>query len=166
MFRIGQLWRDVDGYEGLYQVSIYGEVFSTRSNLILKGSPIPSGYLTVALHKNGKQHTKSIHRLVAVAHIPNHEMKPSINHIDSNRTNNCAGNLEWCTPAENTQHGVTHGNIKGCPRALTDKQADQIRSRYWYSGHRMLDLADEYEVSKTTIKNVLRGTHYPMECGS
>lgn len=164
-FRVGQTWLDVEGYEGLYQVSVYGEVLSIRTGTFLKGSPIPRGYLTVALHKNGKQVTRTVHSLVAKAHIPNPFNKPAVNHLDSDKTNNRADNLEWCTPAENTRHGVICGRIKGRSPVLTDAQVSEIRARYLRK-HRMLDLAHEYEVSHSTIKNVIRGTYYSLEIAS
>jgi hypothetical protein len=165
-FRVGQkVWRPIEEYEGFYEVSIYGEVISLRSGLFLKGSPIPGGYLTVALHRDGKQSTRTIHSLVAKAHIPNPDNKPSINHVDSDKTNNRTDNLEWCTPAENTRHGIMCGRINGAPRVLADAQAGEIRARY-SRGHRMIDLAHEYEVSLSTIKNVIRGTYYAVEKAS
>lgn len=159
MFRVGMTWRDVIGYEGLYQVSTFGEVISLRSGRFLKGSPIPSGYLTVSLYKNSAAQTYLIHRLVALAFIDNPSAKRSVNHIDCTRTNNRADNLEWCTPAENTAHGMKYGAIKGCALKLSDEDAATIREMY-ESGYRSSWLADKFSVSVTTVKNIIRGKYY------
>lgn len=161
-FRVGQkVWKDIAGYEDRYRVSSDGEIFSILSDLILKGTPSLKGYLTVALHKDGQQETRLIHRLVAEAFIENPEAKPSVNHIDSCRANNGYQNLEWCTPAENTQHGVACGFVKGAPRKLTSFQVEQARSLY-AEGFRMKWIADRLGVSTSTIKNVMRGKFYPF----
>ena len=109
-----EIWKDVKGYEGLYQVSNLGRVksFDTKDKLdrirkgrILKGYKQGGGYLQVSLYKNGK-HKKYIHRLVAQAFIPNPEHKPQVNHIDEIKTNNMVSNLEWSTSKENLNHGT------------------------------------------------------------
>lgn len=110
-----EIWRDVNGYEGLYQVSNYGRVKSLAKNgrkeLILKLSKTIWGYLDIQLYKNGRNHHERIHRLVAKAFIPNPNNLPQVNHIDLNRQNNRVDNLEWC----DVQHNYWH------TRSLTGK---------------------------------------------
>ena len=99
-----EIWRDIDGYEGLYQVSNKGRVKSLKygKERILRPGWKTGGYLFVILCKNGNQSKQRIHRLVAQAFIPNPNNKPQVNHLDENKKNNCVDNLEWATAKENT----------------------------------------------------------------
>ena len=99
-----EIWKDVKGYEGLYQVSNLGNVKSIRKNIIKKPSRLPKGYLQMRLSKNGKNKYISIHRLVAQAFIPNINNYPCVNHKDCNPQNNKVNNLEWCTYKENNSY--------------------------------------------------------------
>lgn len=83
----------IKDYEGLYEVSNEGQVFSLISNKELKPN-IVNGYCQVGLHKNGVQINKLVHRLVAEAFLENPNNLPQINHKDENRLNNCVNNLE------------------------------------------------------------------------
>ena len=90
-------WRDIEGFDGLYQVSNQGRVKSLKygKEKILKGVKSCNGYLTVGLCKDGKEVRKYIHRLVAEAFLPNPQNLPQVNHKDEDKTNNCVENLEW-----------------------------------------------------------------------
>lgn len=101
-----EIWKDIQGYEGLYQVSTLGRVKRVTTGRILKGSKDKDGYLMVRLSKNNIKSDKAIHRLVAQAFIPNPENKLEVNHIDENKTNNSLYNLEWMTRKENINHGT------------------------------------------------------------
>jgi len=104
-----EIWKDIEGYEGLYQVSNLGRVKSIITNIIMKPSYCKSNYLKVKLCKNGRQKTIQIHRLVAENFIDNIYNKPQINHIDCNKENNRVDNLEWVTAKENTAHAINNG---------------------------------------------------------
>lgn len=101
-----EVWKDIEGYKGLYQVSSWGRVKNYRSGRVLKCDKTTYGYLRVTLVNNGNIQHQLVHRLVAEAFIPNPENKPQVNHIDENKENNCVENLEWCTRSENMNHGT------------------------------------------------------------
>lgn len=114
-------WRDIKGYEGLYQVSNYGRVKSldynhTGEERILKPVRLAmksgNAYYQVHLCKDGKTNSKRVHRLVAQAFIPNPNGLPDINHKDENGLNNRVDNLEWCTHKYNCNYGTRNGRIK------------------------------------------------------
>lgn len=122
-------WRMIPDYDGLYMVSNLGRVKSLnfhqtgRENL-LKPYKSKMGYLSCTLWKNGKPKILKLHRLVAMAFIPNHENKPYINHKDENPLNNCVDNLEWCTAQYNTNYGT--GNSRRSETLTNGKTAKKI----------------------------------------
>lgn len=120
-----EIWKDVKGYEGLYQVSNLGKVKSLSRKIkeknnrlrminekILKQAIDKNGYCKVTLSKNKERLIFSVHRLVATMFIPNKNNYPCVNHIDSNRQNNNVSNLEWCTHKENTQWAIKTGRFE------------------------------------------------------
>lgn len=108
-----EIWKDIDGYDGYYQVSNMGNVRNAAKSKPLKQQKSRNGYLTVSLTKNNKITTYRVHRLVASAFIPNPGNKPSVNHIDCNPLNNKVENLEWCTAQENSNWMVKQGRARG-----------------------------------------------------
>ena len=120
-----EIWKDIKGYEGLYQVSNLGRVKHlefTRPNLLTGGvSTIKEkvlkqrltlyGYYTVLLSKNGKKRWYFVHRLVAEAFIPNPDNLPFVNHKDENKVNNISSNLEWCTARYNSNYGTRNRRL-------------------------------------------------------
>lgn len=109
-------WLPVVGYEGFYEVSSLGRVKSLNYNKtgkekIMKQVKNRNGYLQVGLCKNGKMILKSVHRLVAVAFIPNPNNYPQVNHINENKEDNRVDNLEWCTRKYNTNYGTRNERI-------------------------------------------------------
>ena len=114
-------WKDVSGFPG-YKVSDAGKLRSVERYVrhsegrqrLVKGRVISTdidkyGYLKVRLSKEGTRIKKSLHRLIAIAFIPNIDKKPTVNHIDGIKTNNRVENLEWNTYAENNQHAFDNG---------------------------------------------------------
>ena len=106
-----EVWKPVAGYEGLYEVSNFGNVKSINwrkkgcsKNLWLK--PHPNGYLQVELAKDGTRRFFTVHRLVANAFLSNPLGLPQVNHRDENKKNNCVENLEWCTASYNTKYSI------------------------------------------------------------
>lgn len=111
-------WRDVVGFEGLYQVSNLGRVkslprkvpfgvaYRITEETILKPHQMRHGYMSVGLKVHNKPKYMTVHRLVAMAFIPNPDKLPHINHKDEDKTNNCVDNLEWCTAKYNNNFGT------------------------------------------------------------
>lgn len=97
----------IAGYPAYY-ISRTGQVYSARSTRLLKDCDC-AGYRQVGLSANGHSKSVKVHRLVALAFIPNPQNKPDVNHKDGNKANNCLSNLEWCTEKENVQHAVRMG---------------------------------------------------------
>lgn len=101
-----EIWKDVAGYEGLYQVSNFGRVKNIITNLFMKQSVSKNGYLLVNLSKDGKQKVHTVHRLVIIAHIGKIKDKPFVNHKNGDKRDNRLKNLEWCTKSENAKHSL------------------------------------------------------------
>ena len=136
-FTMEEIWKDIEGYENLYQVSNMGRVKSMgngNSNkskeMIMKQTKNRKGYHMIRLCKEGVGKGFSVHRLVAQAFIPNPNNLPQVNHIDEEKTNNIVDNLEWCTAEYNVKYGTRTDK--------TSKQILQITSenkvvRFWKS---------------------------------
>ena len=112
---MSEIWKDVLGYEGFYQVSNLGRVKSLdkhdRCGRFKEGKikvigDNGNGYCVVNLKVDGKQQMKTVHRLVATAFIPNPNNLSEINHIDGNKKNNTISNLEWCDRSKNVKHAI------------------------------------------------------------
>ena len=122
-----ETWKDVVGYEGLYEVSNKGNVYSVermdalgreQGGLVLKPKYNNRGYLMVSLYKNGKLKNRTVHRIVAEAFIPNPKGFLEINHKDENKSNNEIFNLEWCTREHNVKYGTSIERISKKVRAV------------------------------------------------
>ncbi len=106
--------KDIKGYEGLYAITSDGKVWSYRKNRYLNLVLCGKGYLQAHLWKNGNRKPCLIHRLVAETFIPNPDNLPQVNHRDEDKTNNCVGNLEWCSAKYNMNYG-TRQDENGTP---------------------------------------------------
>jgi hypothetical protein len=165
-----EIWKSIEGFEGLYEVSNLGNVRSlprTVKNRYFPGknrslTSQKTGYKAVTLTGKGKRITDYVHRLVAKAFIANPENKPAINHIDSDRTNNNVMNLEWCTFQENIDHAAKVGSFNNVgehhPQSiLTEKDVKEIRNRYKKHCRKNGSgaLSKEYGVSVSNIMDVI-----------
>lgn len=103
-----EIWKDIPGYEGLYQVNQWGDIFSFYTNKKIKYSLFKDGYKHYVLRKNKKQHKMTAHRAVALAFIPNPNNYPIVNHKDENPSNCYIDNLEWCTYQYNSTYNDVH----------------------------------------------------------
>lgn len=133
---VGEIWRWIRGYEGLYQVSNLGHVksFQNGKEYMLKPKRCKKGYMDVTLCKNGKHKTFRLNRLVALAFVDNPENKPEVDHINTDKTNNRADNLCWVTRVENTARAIANGLYKSgadCSWAkFTEDDVRYIRKVY------------------------------------
>lgn len=144
-----EIWKDVVGYEGLYKVSNLGRIMRTNNGIIKNQRLNPNRYWVVDLYKNKQQKTKSVHRLVAEAFIPNPDNKPCVNHIKPvthNCCDNTVENLEWCTFKENTRHAWKIGRIN---KNIKSKKIIQ----YDLSGNFLKEWESEQEASRKTGTN-------------
>lgn len=105
-------WKDINQWEGLYEVSTSGKVRNIKTGRILVGDTNSCGYKRVGLYNKSRRQRFFVHRLVAQAFIPNPNNKPQVNHIDGNKENNRVDNLEWVNQSENEIHAIKN-NLKG-----------------------------------------------------
>lgn len=132
-------WRDIPGYEGLYQVSNLGRVRSLDRTIIRGGIPRKingtnikqadnrSGYMTVDLHKNGMVRRYYVHRIVASVFVDNPCNKSVVDHIDHDRGNNRYDNLRWVTQCENLEHSKPNQ-----PKTHASWKTPKSKNKYIY----------------------------------
>lgn len=132
-----EIWKDIAGYEGLYQVSNIGNVKSLERleiNSLGRKRTVKSKimnqnkngrYARIQLSKGNVRKKFSVHRLVAIAFLDKEEGKDYVNHIDGNKHNNKSTNLEWVTPKENAEHALENGYYK-CLKPLKLIKDDEI----------------------------------------
>jgi hypothetical protein len=107
-----EVWKDVAGYAGIYQISSLGRLKNIRRHRMMNPSINGSGYVVASLSKDGKCSMVRVHRLVAKAFLPQkHSDLRLVNHKDGNKTNNVVHNLEWVTPKINSVHALETGLI-------------------------------------------------------
>ena len=127
-----EIWKDIEGYEGLYQVSNYGNVRSLNYAKAGKVKELKQGnwrgYKNVDLWKNGKGKSFKVHRLVAQAFIENPNEYLCVNHKDENKQNNHVSNLEWCTHKYNSNYGTGRERVAKTltGRKLSEEQKQKI----------------------------------------
>ena len=111
-------FKDILGYEGLYQINNIGTVISVRNDREIKPFKTIQGYIRIELNNNGIAKKHNVHRLLATAFIENPLKKPYINHKNSIRDDNRIDNLEWCTHKENMQHAASLNRFPGGTKNL------------------------------------------------
>jgi len=156
-------WKEVKGYEGLYQISDKGNIYSITKNRLMKPGKCGNGYLKVVLCKSKHDHKNMmIHRLVAEAFLPNPEGKRTVNHKDGNKLNNSVSNLEWNTYSENLKHAYANNlnywnEKKGHPKRpvlMIDKETGKTMRRFESIGEAVRHFGDN---NQSHIIDVCRG---------
>lgn len=157
-------WRDIQGYEGIYQISRCGQVrriakgSGAKPGLILKTFDNGRGYRYISLYKNGKTRNFSQHSLMAKAFIPNPENKPQVNHINGRKSDNRLENLEWVTLSEQMIHaygtGLAPSGEYNHMSKLTEYEVGVIR-RLWMAGVPRPVIASCFGISKSQVHRIV-----------
>lgn len=162
-----EIWKNIEGYEGYYQISSTGKIKSLKYHdlkrkipKIIKWRITNKGYAQIILSVNNIQKRYSIHRLVALHFIPNPNNYPCVNHKDENPLNNNITNLEWCTYSYNTNYGNCISKIKeksvgkkGSIPVIQKSLNGEFIAEYWSVG----EASRVTGISHTTINDCCRG---------
>ena len=144
-----EIWKDIEGYEKLYQISNLGRVKSLSrekrcgsvyyitKEKVLRTTTNKKGYLKISLHKDKVIKTYYIHRLVAETFIPNLDNLPQVNHKDENKSNNCVNNLEWCTNEYNHRYGTINKRISNSNKGKVIKNETRVKISNKNKGKKM-----------------------------
>lgn len=160
-----EIWKDIKGFEGLYQVSNLGNVKSLEFNnrttnhqkreKLLKSFGNKLGYQRVVLYKNKTKKQILVHRLVAEVFIPNPNNLPQVNHKDENPANNCIDNLEWCSHKYNCNYGNFKEKVsKGIKKSVIQFTKDFQYLRTWEG---MIDVERQLGISCSLISMCCKG---------
>ena len=146
-----------------YAATVDGRIYSLHSKKFLSDNKKLGDYKAVTLCEDGKRKEETIHRLIALAFIPNPENKPAVNHKDGNKLNNCVNNLEWCTYQENVQHAMDAGlrriEVINEYRSIPDEIAMQI-CILLEQGSRNKDICEMFDVGQTIVSGIKSGKFY------
>ena len=169
-------WKDIKGYEGVYQVSNLGQVrhmagqygTALRKEKILKQSFTTDGYKRVRLMLKEKDKTRTVHRLVAEAFLPNSDPNLTVNHKDGDKANNKVENLEWIDRSLQMYHAYKLGlkksqaGVDNCNAKLTAEQVKYIREHYQRHSPEFGQpaLAKKFGVAHSVIGKIVRGKTY------
>lgn len=167
--------RPVIGYEGRYSVTDDGRVYSHKNDIWLKPANTPAGYPAVNLRKDGKSRTWRVARLVAIAWIENPKGFPVINHIDGDKENSAASNLEWCTHSQNLLHAYETGlhgpattavktaiqKVGISNRKFSEEQIDEMRSMR-AAGISQRSIGEHFGAHQSAISRILNDQSYQM----
>ena len=158
-----EIWKDIDEFKGLYQVSNFGRVKSIKrkNEIIMKQPTTIDGYKTINLRINNKTYSYKIHRLVALAFIPNPLNLPEINHCDCDKTNCNDWNLEWCTHANNMKHAANNKLVKSLfgenHKLAKLTNIDVIKIRELKSTMTQKEIGKLFGIKQPTIGKILQG---------
>lgn len=162
-----EIWKPVKGFEGIYEVSNIGRVHHISTQRIKKASVTKNGYNYVALWKNNKHKHMLLHRLIAIAFIPNPLKKSQVNHKDGNKLNNALENLEWVTHQENGVHAYKTGLTRKPPgnnkrgtevhsAVLNELSVLEIRNKFDSGRYTQKELGNMYGVTRSGIQSITR----------
>lgn len=164
--KLDEIWKDIKGYEGEYQISNKGRIKSIRYIVkydgivekIMKPGNNGRGYLTTMIGRGGNTKSVKIHRLVAEAFIPNPYGLPEVNHIDGNKENNNVYNLEWVSHQDNMRHAYKTNLMKQKSR-LSRYEIQNMRERYIPKDteYGACAFAKKYGMSSSHITRIIHG---------
>jgi len=170
-----EFWKDIPGYEGIYQASSFGRIKSLAkivnhnsggkrkvAEKIFNIRLNAYGYCVVTVYSKGEMKSKRSNRLVALTFIPNPENKPYVNHISGIKTDDRPNNLEWCTAQENSIHAVKMGLLKNSSMRgekhntfkLTFKEVTEIR-RLKSDGGDLKNISESFNISKDHASKII-----------
>jgi hypothetical protein len=149
------MWRPIVGYEGIYEISRLGEVRRIKTGRILTGYAGRDGYRRVGLTVNSETKPFLLHRLLAIAFIPNPFNYPCVNHKDEDKSNNSLSNLEWCTYRYNLNYGTHNARAnESRKKPISQYSKDGKFIRDWNS---VTDLRNETGMDITHVSSCCRG---------
>ena len=163
--------KEIPGYGGKYSICSDGQVMTVRrkgsNGGFLSQRPNSSGYMRVELRKGKEKRSVFVHRLVAMAFVRRKDGCDFVNHIDGNKKNNSASNLEWCTRSQNMKHAIASGlNHIPClsgschpMHKLTEENVKEILMKF-KSGSSRKDLSEQYGVTREQISNIVNRKHW------
>ena len=145
------MWKDIPTWEDIYELNENGEVRNKITGNYIKGDINNAGYYRVCLYKKPRKERYFRHRLVAELFIPNPNNLPEVNHINGDKSKNCAFNLQWCNRTHNEREAHRTGIKEYKPYYVIFDNG--IRKEYEFA----IELANELQVTKRTIQNYLQG---------
>lgn len=153
-----ELWKDIYGYEGYYQISSYGNVKNIKTNKLLTGDINNVGYKRVTLYLPNKKRF-FVHRLVASCFCDGYEEGLIVNHKDGNKLNNCAENLEWVTHSENDMHAFKHGlrNANPCIFKHEIEAYDINTGKVYKTYQNVQECCNDLNVKRPNVYNCCNG---------
>jgi hypothetical protein len=169
-----EVWKDIEGYEGHYQISSFGRIKSMQRTRKSKGGTIARlkerilkqktnkhGYLVIGLCFESKKYHHSVHKLVANAFISNCEQKPTVNHIDGDKQNNKTSNLEWATCSEQMRHAFANGLVQVRGSVKYDNTFKRnVLAYYKETNCSIMDLSNHFDISERTAGRIVnKGVH-------
>lgn len=154
-------WKKIylNNIETEFEISNNGDVWSNKTNKLLKPHLSTTGYPAINFNIGGKTKFKEIHRLVAEAVIPNPENKPQVNHINANKLDPWVGNLEWVTAKENVKHAIDNGLRDGflginSPKNIYSENTIHNICRMLENGETQKSIANKLKVNKGTVNSI------------
>lgn len=167
-----EIWKDIAGYNGLYQASSLGNIkrcdsvvkhslggMARKKGRLMKQALNPrTGYLNTCFSINGKKFSKTTHTIIAKTFVPNPLGLPEANHKDGNKLNNKANNFEWVTKSGNRIHAINNDLIKTIPseKLLTQNKLNTLLNLSMI-GYTQGDLSRIFKLSQSTVSRALNG---------
>lgn len=151
----GEIWKNIEGYEGIYEISNYGRIKNVKRGSLVQHCLNKVGYAVVKLPKEGKRVHHKLHRLIANAFLPNPNNYPVINHKDEVKANNNLSNLEWCTHQYNNTYNQIHYRRNKSHRTSVIKMS--IDGVFIESYNSVNEAGASNNIHPSSISNCLRG---------